>query len=63
MMIHKLDIAKWPDSTFAKWSALVDKTLHLEWNCKVVDPAKVAARTVKLSASLLLTMTAAKAKP
>ena len=25
-MIHDLDIDKWPDATFAKWAALVDKT-------------------------------------
>ena len=42
-MIHDLDITKWPDATFAKWSALIDQAHALEWNRKVVNPAKVAA--------------------
>jgi hypothetical protein len=29
-MIHDLDITKWPDATFAKWSALVDQTSGLD---------------------------------
>ena len=62
MMIHDLDITKWPDATFAKWSALIDKTPALEWNRKVVEPAKVSARTAKLSASSLASATAGKPK-
>jgi len=62
MMIHDLDITKWPDATFAKWSALIDKTPALEWNRKVVEPAKVLARTAKLSASSLTSTTAGRAK-
>jgi hypothetical protein len=53
MMIHDMDITKWPDATFAKWAAFVDRTPALDWNRKVVDPAKVAARSSKLSASSL----------
>jgi hypothetical protein len=52
-MIHDLDIAKWPNATFAKWSALIEKTPSLEWNRKVVDPAKVSARISRISASTL----------
>ena len=62
MMIHDLDIAKWPNATFAKWSALVDKTPALEWNRKVIDPAKVLSGTAKLSASSLAGATTAKSK-
>ena len=61
-MIHDLDIDKCPNSTFAKWSALVDKTPGLIWNRKVVDPSKVSARTVKLAAISLAAATGAKAK-
>jgi hypothetical protein len=53
LMIHDLDITKWPDATFAKWSALIEKTPGLEWNRKVVDTAKVSARISKISASTL----------
>ena len=62
MMIHETDITKWPDATFAKWAALVDRTPALEWNRKMVDPAKVAARSSKLSASSLTNASASKAK-
>ena len=62
MMIHDLDITKWPDATFVKWSALIDKTPALEWNRKVVEPAKVSARTAKLSASSLASATAGRSK-
>jgi hypothetical protein len=62
MMIHDMDITKWPDATFAKWAALVDKTPALEWNWKVVDPAKVAACSSKLSALSLTNASASKAK-
>jgi hypothetical protein len=62
MMIHNMDITKWPDATFAKWAALVDRTPALNWNRKVVDPAKVAARSSKLSASSLTNASASKAK-
>ena len=61
-MIHDLDITKWPDATFAKWSALVDQTSGLDWNRKVVDPAKVSACMSKLASSSLSSATAAKAK-
>ena len=63
MMIHDTDINKWPDATFAKWAALVDRTPALDWNRKVVDPAKVAARSSKLSASSLTNASTNKAKP
>jgi hypothetical protein len=53
MMIHDMDITNWPDAAFAKWAALVDRTPALDWNRKVVNPAKVAARSSKLSASSL----------
>ena len=62
-MIHDLDIAKWPEATFAKWSALIEKTPGLNWNRKVVDPAKVSPHISKLSASTLARITAGKAKP
>jgi hypothetical protein len=62
MMIHELDISKWPNATFTKWSALVDKTPALKWNCKVVDPAKVTAHSAKLSVSSLASANATKAK-
>ena len=52
-MIHDLDITKWPDTTFARWSALVEKTPTLEWNRRVVDPAKLSARSAKLASSAL----------
>ena len=61
-MIHDLDIAKWPDATFAKWSLLIEKTPDLEWNRKVVNPAKVTARAAKLFALLLSSATAGKSK-
>jgi hypothetical protein len=60
-MIHNLDITK-SDATFAKWSALVDQTSGLDWNRKVVDPAKVSAHMSKLASSSLSSATAAKAK-
>jgi hypothetical protein len=62
LMIHDLDIAKWPDATFAKWSALIEKTPGLEWNRKVVDPAKVSAHISKLSASTLAGVASNKTK-
>jgi hypothetical protein len=62
MMIHDIDITKWPDATFTKWAALVDKTPTLNWNRKVVDPAKVSVRSSKLSASSLANASASKAK-
>jgi hypothetical protein len=62
MMIHNMDITKWPDATFAKWAALVDRTPALDWNQKVVNPAKVAARSSKLSTSSLTNASASKAK-
>ena len=62
LMIHDTDITQWPNATFAKWAALVDKTPALDWNGKVADPAKVAACTTKLSASSLSGATAAKQK-
>ena len=61
-MIHDLDISKWPEATFAKWSVLMEKTPGLEWNRKVVDPAKVSARISKLSASMLASAAAGNAK-
>ena len=61
-MIHDLDIDKWPDATFACWSALVDQTPNLEWNRKVVDPAKVSGRSTKLASSALLHSSIAKRK-
>jgi hypothetical protein len=62
LMFHDLDISKWPDATFAKWLALIEKTPGLEWNRKVADPAKVTARISKLSASSLASAVAGKAK-
>jgi hypothetical protein len=62
MMIHNMDITKWPDATFAKWAALVDKTPALDWNRKVVGPAKISACSAKLSASSLANASASKAK-
>jgi hypothetical protein len=61
-MIHDLDISKWPDATFAKWSALIKKTPGLEWNRKVLNPAKVTTCISKLSASSLAIAAAVKAK-
>jgi hypothetical protein len=61
-MIHNLDIDKWPDATFAKWSALVDKTPGLEWNKKVIDPSRISARTARVSAASLATATGHKSK-
>jgi hypothetical protein len=61
MMIHDTDVTKWPDATFAKWAALFDKTPALDWNRKVVDPAKVSARSTKLSTSSLTNASASKA--
>jgi hypothetical protein len=61
-LIHDLDITKWPNATFAKWSALVDQTSGLDWNRKVIDPVKVLARMSKLASSSLSSATAAKAK-
>jgi hypothetical protein len=51
MMILDKDITKWPDAPFTKWAALVDKTAALNWNRKVVDPAKISACSAKISAS------------
>ena len=62
LMIHDTDITRWPDTTFAKWAALVDKTPALDWNRKVVDSAKLSARTAKLSAASLSGATTAKVK-
>jgi hypothetical protein len=62
MMIHDTDITKWPDATFAKWVALIDKTTALDWNRKVVDHAKVSACSAKLSTSSLTIVSANKAK-
>jgi hypothetical protein len=61
-MIHHLDITKWPDVTFAKWSALVNQTPGLDWNQKVIDPAKVATRSSKLASSSLVSSATTKAK-
>ena len=61
-MIHDTDISKWPDSTFAKWLAPINKTPTLVWNWKVVNPTKVSARIAKRSASLLASAPAVKAK-
>ena len=61
-MIHDMDISKWPDATFAKWAALVDKMPALEWNRKVVDPATIFARSAKISAASLSGAYATKAK-
>ena len=61
-MIHDLDISKWPDATFAKWSALIEKTPGLKWNRKVADPAKVTACILKLSLSLLASAVTGKSK-
>jgi hypothetical protein len=61
-MIHDLDISKWPEATFAKWSAPIKKTPDLEWNRKVIDPAKVTTRISKLSASSLASAATGKAK-
>ena len=61
-MIHDMDITKWPDATFAKWAALVYRMPALEWNRKVVDPAKVSTRSAKLSASSLTNASVSKAK-
>ena len=44
---------KWPDATFTKWSVLADKTLALDCNWKVVDPAEVVTHSAKLAASSL----------
>jgi hypothetical protein len=62
MMIHDTDVTKWPDATFVKWAALVDKMPALNWNRKVIDPVKVSARSTKLSASSLTNTSASKAK-
>ena len=62
-MIHNMDVAKWSDTTFAKWTALINKTPALDWNRKVVDLPKISARTTKLSAASLLGANAAKNKP
>jgi hypothetical protein len=61
-MIHDTDISKWPDATFAKWVALVDKMPALNWNWKVIDTAKVSACSAKISAASLSGVTATKAK-
>ena len=63
LMIHNMDVAKWPDATFAKWAALVNKMPALDWNHKVVDLAKISARTAKLSGASLSGATTAKNKP
>jgi hypothetical protein len=62
MVIHDTDISKWPNATFAKQAALADKTPALDWNQKVVNPAKVSACSTKLSASSLTSASAIKAK-
>ena len=62
-MIHDTDIAKWPNTTFAKWAALVDKTPALDWNCKVINLAKISAHAAKLSAASLSGAATAKNKP
>jgi hypothetical protein len=62
MMIHDMDITKWPYTTFAKWAALISKTPALDWNQKVINPAKVSACSFKLSASSLVNTSASKAK-
>jgi hypothetical protein len=62
MITHDLDISKWPGAMFAKWLALVNKTPTLKWNCKVLDPAKVSARSTKLAVSSLTITSAAAAK-
>jgi hypothetical protein len=62
MIIHNTDITKWPDTTFAKWAALVNRTPALNWNKKVVNPAKVSACSAKLSTSYLNNASASKAK-
>jgi hypothetical protein len=46
--IHDLDISKWLDITFAKWAALADEMPTLDWNCKVINPVKVAACSANL---------------
>ena len=61
-MIHDLDITKWPNATLAKWSALVDQTPGLDWNRKVVHPAKAAARSSKLASSSLASSATTKVK-
>ena len=43
-MIHDLDISKWPDDTFAKWSSFIYQTPALDWNWKIVDLAKVTSQ-------------------
>jgi hypothetical protein len=62
-MIHDMDITKWPDATFTKWSALVNQTSGLDWNRKVVDPVKVSACMSRIASSSLSSATATKAKP
>jgi hypothetical protein len=62
MKIHDTEFTKWPDATFAKWAALVDKTPALDWNRKVFDPTNVSASSAKLSASSLTGVSANKAK-
>ena len=61
-MIHDLDVSKWPDSTFSKWSVLIKKTPGLKWNRKITNQAKVSAHIGKLSASSLSSATTGKAK-
>ena len=51
--IKELNITKWPTAMFAKWSALVNQTPSVEWNCKVVNIAKVTAHSGKLTAASL----------
>jgi hypothetical protein len=53
-MIHDMDISKWPNATFAKWSALIDQTSAMEWNREVVNPTKVTLYSAELAASALL---------
>jgi hypothetical protein len=62
MMIHDTDVTKWLHATFTEWAALVDKTPALDWNQKVVNPAKVSTRSAKLSALSLTNASASKAK-
>ena len=54
-MIHDLDITKCPNMTFTRWSASVNQMPSLDWNKKVVNMAKLEARTAKLTGSTLTT--------
>lgn len=50
-----LDITKWPDTTFAKRSILVNRMPSLELNKAVINHTKLATRTAKLASSTLTT--------